>query len=203
MSRLAEPNATKEQIIQLLKKKLGRNWEFYNPSEIIPESDLKVKFDFENFRAPWFTFCCDDECVGWYEINGTTVALCYAGGDWEFPVYFAVYLERGGKKLRVYIPTTGNCFNIYLKAALGSEEVYFCEEDLRKLLPEDLMNESRLNDWYRYLVAKIDLGDMLKDIGAEIEGAKPVVSFEKKHGLFYDAKALDEWLKEDPEDIDE
>lgn len=210
MPRLAEPNATKEQIVQLIKdwkdvedRKSWEEfeWEYHTP-EIIPEKDFKIKFDFENFEAPWQNdYDAEEEyIVGWYEINGTTVALCYACGDWEYPVYFAVYLERGGKKLRAYVPTVGNCFNVYLKVALGSEEEYHRKDDLKKLLPEDLLDEDRLEDWHQYLATKINLDDMLRDIGARIEGATPVVPFKKKHELFYDAKALDEWLKDKPKD---
>ena len=211
MPRLAEPNATKEQIVQLIKgwKDVEDReswdeceWEYYTPY-IIPEKDFKIRFDFENFEAPWQEGyeVGSDNIVGWYEVNGTTIALCYAGGDWEYPVYFAAYLERGGKRLRAYIPTVGNCFNIYLKAAFGSEEAYFSEEEVKKKMPADLLDEDRLGEWYRYVSeTKINLDDMLKDIGARIEGATPVVPFKKKHELFYDAKALDEWLKDKPKD---
>ncbi len=214
MPRLAEQNTTKEQIIQFIKDRPSKDWmdaedredweewawEYHTP-EIIPESDFKIRFDFENFDAPWQKdHEYDKDDTSWHEVNGTTIALCKAGGDWEHPVYFAVYLERGGKKLRAYVPTVGNCFNVYLKVALGSEEEYHRKDDLKKLLPGDLLDENRLEDWHQYLAAKINLDDMLKDIGARIEGATPVVPFKKKHGLFYDAKALDEWLKDKPKD---
>lgn len=205
MPRLAEPNVTREQIVQFIKDwKDDESWDEceweYDTPYIIPEKDFKIRFDFENFDAPWQeSHEWDKEDTGWHEVNGTTIALCKAGGDWEYPVYFAVYLERGGKRLRAYVPTVGNCFNIYLKVALGSEGEYFRKEELKKL-PEDLKDEDRLDKWHQYLDAHVNIDDMLKDIGARIEGATSVVPFKKKHDLFYDAKALDEWLKDEPKD---
>lgn len=42
------------------------------------------------------------------------------GGDWEFPITFAVYWD--GKCLRGYIPRNGNIWNEYTKCAIGNDE---------------------------------------------------------------------------------
>ena len=83
--------------------------------------DKKIVFDFENIITPF-----DDEIgncygLGFYQIGDYAVMLCYAGGDWEIPVYFAIYIDDNNK-LRMYIPTKGNSFNPYTKTAYGSEE---------------------------------------------------------------------------------
>jgi len=193
MPRLAEPNATEEDIINLLKKEFGDDYLDYSPLDALPESDLKITFDSENFGTPWSKYESSRRDTGWYEINGTTVALCWAGGDWERPVWFAVYVEHGGKRLRAYIPTVGNCFDIYCKTALGSQGNW--GPDPEKVWPQDFLdNDDRIRDWEEYLADHVDIDDMLKDIAARIEGASPVVPFKKKHCLKYDAKALDEWL---------
>lgn len=195
MARLAEPNATRDDIINLLKKEFGDDYAGCNPEDLFPESDLKITFGFENYGVPWSEYESCRKDTGWYEINGTTVALCWAGGDWEKPVWFAVYVERGGKRLRVYVPTVGNCFDIYCKTALGSQGEWGVDPE--EVWPPDLTNsEDRVDDWEDYLVEHINVDDMLRDIGARIEGASPVVPFKKKHGLKYDAKALDEWIEQ-------
>lgn len=47
---------------------------------------------------------------------------CYAGGDWEFPVFFLIFLEEDGKTLRAYIPKEGNIWNYDSKEAFGNNE---------------------------------------------------------------------------------
>jgi len=49
------------------------------------------------------------------------VILMNAGGDWEVPVYFIVYLDDK-KKIRFYSPKPGNVFNPKNKEAFGNDE---------------------------------------------------------------------------------
>ena len=86
----------------------------------VPKGDYKVKFDFENFSDPEHAFEPFGEFEGFYQLNDFAIGLCLAGGDWESPVYFAVYIDDNNK-LRAYIPTVGNVFNIYTKSAFGSD----------------------------------------------------------------------------------
>lgn len=51
--------------------------------------------------------------------SGIPAVLVMMGGDWEVPVRCFVYYD--GKVFRSYIPTYGNSFNVYAKAAFGSE----------------------------------------------------------------------------------
>ena len=86
----------------------------------VPEGDYKVKFDFENFSDPEHAFEPFGEFEGFYQLNDFAIGLCFAGGDWECPLYFAIYIDDKNK-LRAYIPTVGNVFNYYTKAAFGSD----------------------------------------------------------------------------------
>lgn len=94
-------------------------------------SDIsKVNFDFENFE-------CDhlEERLGdamgflgmrkfWTRSPLTCFSYigCYAGGDWEYPVSFLVYLDKDGKTFRGYIPKEGNVWNYDTKQAFGNDE---------------------------------------------------------------------------------
>ena len=197
MPRYAEPHATAEMIEELydeLCRKQGE--EFCSPFEIIPEKDFKIRFNDENLELPWMN--CEWSKAGFFEVNGTTIALCCAGGDWETPVYFAIYIEKGGKRLRAYIPTIGNQFDFYCKTAFGSQDNVDCES----LWPEDFLEEEcdiydefgRLGEWRQFVEAHCNVDDMIKDIASRIEGATPCIPFKKKP-LKYNAKVLDEWLK--------
>lgn len=67
----------------------------------------KLRFDLENY-----------EPVVSFNHNGAHIELCCAGGDWEFPIYFALYHD--GSTMRAYIPRIGNLFNINTNEALGN-----------------------------------------------------------------------------------
>lgn len=70
----------------------------------------KIDFDWEN---------CDVE--QYLELqSGVTVALLYAGGDWEVPLYFAFYYD--GKKFRAYMPSDSNVYNRTTKQAYGNDD---------------------------------------------------------------------------------
>ena len=72
--------------------------------------DFKVKFDMENY--------------GHEELGMTSTGIPYLatwyGGDWEEPLLVFYYFDPKGK-LRNYIPTKGNTYNILTKTAFGSE----------------------------------------------------------------------------------
>jgi hypothetical protein len=198
MPRYAEPNATPEMIEELYDKLCQKQEEeFLSPFDIIPEKDFKVRFNDENFELPWMD--CEWSESGFYEVNGTTIALCCAGGDWETPVYFAIYIEKGGKRLRAYIPTIGNQFDFYCKTAFGSQEDVDCES----LWPKEFVQEdydiyecardSQLELWREFVEENCNVDDMLKDIASRIEGATPCVPFKKKP-LKYNTPQFQAWL---------
>jgi len=80
----------------------------------------KVEFDCENLCGlgeDW----AGEEQYGFHTLdNGLTFLGLAAGGDWEWPVYFIIYWD--GFKLRGYIPTKGNCYDVKNKIAWGNED---------------------------------------------------------------------------------
>lgn len=87
------------------------------------DSDLnKVVFDMENNESEKDQyFGPKDNLMGVNTLdNGLTFAGFYAGGDWEYPLFFIVYYD--GKSLRGYIPSYGNNYNVDFNTAFGSEE---------------------------------------------------------------------------------
>lgn len=84
--------------------------------------DMKVKFDFENFDTkPGPGGFGPKNLMGYHTLgNGLTFCGMCAGGDWEHPVFFIIYWD--GKKLRAYIPTDGNPWNLMTKEAYGNDE---------------------------------------------------------------------------------
>ena len=109
-------------------------FDIYELPEVIQKDIGKIQFDFENYDIgnadPSFEQYPTDHqgyngyTVG-YEVlsNGLPVLFVNAGGDWELPICFCIYYD--GKKLRGYVPTEGNVFNVEQKCAYGSED----EED--------------------------------------------------------------------------
>lgn len=87
----------------------------------------KVCFDFENSecntRSNPHTRKSPDTLMGLHTLdNGFTFWGMWAGGDWEYPVFFIVYWD--GKGLRGYVPEDGNVYNKVFKTAFGSEGEY-------------------------------------------------------------------------------
>lgn len=70
----------------------------------------KISFDFENLDVKKFTTLS----------NGVPIAYMIAGGDWEHPIYFALYYD--GKKFRAYVPTKTNYYNHGTKTAYGNDD---------------------------------------------------------------------------------
>lgn len=71
---------------------------------------FKVEFDMENYGL---------DCLGMAS-TGIPYLVAWYGGDWELPMVVFYYFDDKGK-LRNYIPTKGNCFNVITKTAYGSE----------------------------------------------------------------------------------
>lgn len=76
----------------------------------------KVNFDWENCGC---AINQDDPCGFWTTPSGVPTLGCYAGGDWEDPVYFVLYPESK-TSIRAYVPKAGNTWGLSTKAAWGS-----------------------------------------------------------------------------------
>jgi hypothetical protein len=93
--------------------------------------DLKVEVDFENAEIEPFVGL-GDELLGVRRVylkhvkgSGPQYLSCIgmrAGGDWQYPVNFFVYLDQDGKTLRCYVPKKGNTWNWDTKSAFGEDE---------------------------------------------------------------------------------
>lgn len=53
--------------------------------------------------------------------DGTSIVWAYAGGDWEYPVYFVLYLDPDNH-IRAYVPKDGNTYCHKCKSAWGTCE---------------------------------------------------------------------------------
>ena len=125
MPRYAKKGSTREDILEKMLDQLKESGD-YDPNEIdenddeqvihewlyncVAYSDMnpqiekdlsKVEFDWEN----------TDEAFESKEHgklpDGTALIWCFAGGDWEFPIHFAVYIDDKDH-LRAYMPLDGN-----------------------------------------------------------------------------------------------
>ncbi len=76
----------------------------------------KVNFDWENCGCD---LNASDPCGFWTTHSGVPTLGCYAGGDWEDPVYFVLYPESN-TSIRAYMPKSGNTWGLATKAAWGS-----------------------------------------------------------------------------------
>jgi hypothetical protein len=97
-----------------------------NSSEVLynlKRKDLgKIDFDLENVLAGENS----DFKSGFEDIGGTTVLWLAAGGDWEYPVQFILYIDQNGS-LRGYIPEKGNIYCHHCKSAFGNDNCDYCE----------------------------------------------------------------------------
>jgi hypothetical protein len=90
----------------------------------IGEDLSKVQFDFENCYYTENEEFSDRTkgLLGYRQIGDLSFLGVYAGGDWEMPVYFLIYLDQNKKTLRAYIPEDGNVWNFDTKQAIGNDE---------------------------------------------------------------------------------
>ena len=93
-----------------------------------------IVFNLENVMSP--TDIAEDIKNPVRQIGDYAVAMCAGGGDWEGPVYFALYIGEDDK-LHVYVPTEGNTYNPISMTAFGSEFDGEHVEDMRKFGEEN------------------------------------------------------------------
>lgn len=101
----------------------------------------KVNFDFENCSCEVEDFSEYKDILGYRKIGDFEFCGCYAGGDWEYPVFFLIYLDQDGKTLRGFIPREGNSWNYNTKFALGNDE----EQDLAFLRSQPFYERNGLD----------------------------------------------------------
>lgn len=96
------------------------------PTTPVQKDLSKIKFDFENAEK-----AVREELLERLP-DGTAILWAYAGGDWEYPVYFVVYIAPNNG-LRAYIPSDGNLYCHHCKVAYGTCECDKGEEDIDNL----------------------------------------------------------------------
>lgn len=97
-----------------------------------------VEFDTENILYDRDEF--DNTWLGFHEMNNGLAFLgCMAGGDWEYPVCFAIYYD--GKSLRGYVPRYCNSYNLKTKQAFGNDYNLSLDEEIAAYLGIDAFTE--------------------------------------------------------------
>ena len=130
-------NTNIQQFESILNNILNKYKNEYSDDEVLKciiyedyinrNKDASIYFDFENILNFW-----DDDKEHSYinkynmeliNINGKQVPIicAYAGGDWEYPVNFIIYLDDKNK-LRMYVPKCGNTYNALTKEAIGNDD---------------------------------------------------------------------------------
>ena len=92
-----------------------------------------ISFDFENFtRNPEEPFNMPGYEVGYGILpSGIPVLWCAAGGDWEMPVAFCLYIGEDDE-IHAYVPRDGNAFNKKTNKAFGNDEDLSMKEEIEK-----------------------------------------------------------------------
>lgn len=98
------------------------NEQIYERDGKLGEDLSKVNFDFENCSCTTGEYPMYGDLLGYNKIGNFEFCGCAAGGDWEYPVFFLVYLDKDGKTLRGFVPKEGNAWNYDTKEALGNDE---------------------------------------------------------------------------------
>ena len=107
--------------------------------------DVDVKCDFENIELIGYYTMPGTEGMDAFEvIDDVPVCWCAAGGDWEDPVAFCMYLDGKGK-LRGFVPIEGNAFCKEENCAYGSEsedeQKYYDKSTMYVFDPKKMRNE--------------------------------------------------------------
>ena len=111
----------------------------------------KINFDFENCGETDEFY--DEDIANHRQLkDGTAIIWGYAGGDWELPVQFVLYLDPKNK-VRAYVPSDGNVYCHKCKCAIGTCE---CDDQ-----PEEFDDD--------YYTNNLNLSAMMEDVNNRIE----------------------------------
>jgi hypothetical protein len=202
MSRIAS-KVTHEHLEKLFaatSKNGGIRGLFNNAVGPLAKDLAKVSFDLENY---------DFDGTHTIKELGLTYILCHGCGDWEHPVYFAVYLDKNGKTLRAYIPEAGNPWNKTTNQAYGNDEDADREDllkQIKKYKPElfkEMKKEEEINEEPIYFDAvdkcqvlfdkelmKQDIGTRITVHGVAVKPPKPVKCLIGKDAIKDDSDAV-------------
>lgn len=129
---LANTKVEPEKIRELLKEKCaqvgnsegsGIDLSFCPEVDKIGEGLKRVSFGFENYEYTHGSHIGHFRNLLGPRYFGKVPAVgCAAGEDWEYPVFFIVYMDQDGVTLRSYIPKDGNTWNYDTESAFGNDE---------------------------------------------------------------------------------
>lgn len=136
---------------------------------------LEVEFDLENWGGVKHH---DHDYLGFENLLGLNLTNhgkqfigMNAGGDWEHPVFFLLYIE--GEEIKCYIPKEGNTYNKICMTAFGSEgdsSNFDSLSEKEQELAETCMYERVDPDWQ---MTDPDLNLLWKDINTYFHGEEP------------------------------
>lgn len=107
----------------------------------------KVEFDGENYTCGEYFGHSHKDILGLKTLpNGMPYLGCYAGGDWEEPVFFILYWD--GNKVRGYVPKEGNVYNTKTNKAWGNDD----DDDME--IDRDLDKNLLRQDIQKRIIAK-------------------------------------------------
>ena len=127
--------------------------------------DSRINFDFENVLLGWNHSTYDpirSSSIETITVDGKEIPFIKgsAGGDWECPLAFIIYLSNKGE-LRMYVPRKGNVFNRDTKEAFGNDG----DADEKFLKKEGISYD----DFYDHMdEVEYDEAAMLEDIAARL-----------------------------------
>lgn len=128
MPRFAKGNLT----ISDLKKKIKSFNEGEGDPYMVIEESLRVQQDLEKISVDFentdyigeFDMPGTEDLKKFEMLNGVPVAWCAAGGDWQLPFVFILYIGAKGE-MRGYIPSKGNAFDHVNKCAYEQDGSYY------------------------------------------------------------------------------
>lgn len=133
-------------------------------AEVLTSIAEALSEDLDNFGVEFDTENCSGDPEEQYDMpgykfgldtlaGGTPIMWFGAGGDWEAPIAFCLYLGEDGK-IHAYVPREGNCYNKETNAAFGNLLGMSSQEEMQSLGIE----------------YKFDMGKMREDTSKALEG---------------------------------
>ena len=106
-----------------------------------------IQFSTENCTCnPMESFDMPGFFVGLDALPGGTPIMWFgAGGDWEQPIAFCIYLGEDNK-IHAYVPREGNCFNKETNAAFGNALGMNWQEEMEQLKVEYKFEQGKMRE---------------------------------------------------------
>jgi len=117
-------NVSPQQVWEVFVKKDGENLHSWADIDLIGEGLGRVEFSLENYeRESKNSYGHWGSLIGPRMFGSVPGVGCFGGGDWEYPLFFVVFLDANGQTLRSYVPKEGNTWNYDTASAFGNGEI--------------------------------------------------------------------------------